>query len=169
MKTLTEDFLDRMGNPGTVDLYAVSGDDTDKAMLRLKDVPLDYDYYYVFLGANDAALNHNVDLPGYRHNLAIFVKRFGASKTTLLTVPYVNEAVTAPNRTNARGALYAQVVEEVAEETGADCVDLRHAMTIYPGSDEFLVEDGLHFSYEGYELVTSLIAVDIKNRKLAGK
>jgi lysophospholipase L1-like esterase len=169
MKTLTEDFLTRMGNPGTVDLYAVAGENTDELMHRLSAIPLDYDYYYVFFGANDASINHGVELPGYRHNLSVVVQRFGHERVSLLTVPYVNEAIQAPNRTNERVGQYTQVVKEVAEATGANCVDLNHAMTVYPGSNEFVVEDGLHFTHEGYELVTSLIAVDVKNRKLLGK
>lgn len=60
-----------------------------------------------------------------------------------------------------------QQLKQLRRKRISKIVDLNHAMTVYPGSDEFVVSDGVHFSQDGYELVTSLIAVDLKSRELA--
>lgn len=173
MKTWTEDFLNRMGFPGEVDLFAVPGEDTSDALKRLEQVVAAHaDYNYIFFGANDAAEHHAVSVEDFTTNLTTFVTALGADKTSILTPSYVNEAAIAsthemPGRSNANVAQYVAAAKAVAAQTGAKIVDLNHAMTVYPGSDEFVVSDGVHFSQDGYELVTSLIAVDLKSRELA--
>ena len=58
MKTWTEDFLNRMGFPGEVDLFAVPGEDTSDALKRLEQVVAAHaDYNYIFFGANDACFD----------------------------------------------------------------------------------------------------------------
>lgn len=172
MKTWTEDFLNRMGFPGEVDLFAVPGEDTSDALKRLEQVVAAHaDYNYIFFGANDAAEHHAVSVEDFTTNLTTFVTALGADKTSILTPSYVNEAAIAsthemPGRSNANVAQYVAAAKAVAAQTGAKIVDLNHAMTVYPGSDEFVVSDGVHFSQDGYELVTSLIAVDLKSREL---
>ena len=173
MKTWTEDFLNRMGFPGEVDLFAVPGEDTSDALKRLEQVVAAHaDYNYIFFGANDAAEHHAVSVEDFTTNLTTFVTALGADKTSILTPSYVNEAAIAsthemPGRSNANVAQYVAAAKVVAAQTGAKIVDLNHAMTVSPGSDEFVVSDGVHFSQDGYELVTSLIAVDLKSRELA--
>ena len=173
MKTWTEDFLNRMGFHGEVDLFAVPGEDTSDALKRLEQVVAAHaDYNYIFFGANDAAEHHAVSVEDFTTNLTTFVTALGADKTSILTPSYVNEAAIAsthemPGRSNANVAQYVAAAKVVASRTGAKIVDLNHAMTVYPGSDEFVVSDGVHFSQDGYELVTSLIAVDLKSRELA--
>ena len=173
MKNWTEDFLNRMGFPGEVDLFAVPGDDTHDALKRLDQiVAAQADYNYIFFGANDSADHHVVTPADFAANLTTFVTALGADKTSILTTAYLNEAAIAethdmPGRSNANVAQYVAAAKAVAEQTGAKIVDLNHAMTVYPGSDEFVVADGVHFSQDGYELVTSLIAVVVKSRELA--
>ena len=173
MKNWTEDFLKRMGFPGEVVLFAVPGEDTHDALKRLDQiVAAQADYNYIFFGANDAADHHEVTPADFAANLTTFVTALGADKTSILTPAYVNEAAIAethdmPGRSNANVAQYVAAAKAVAEQTGAKIVDLNHAMTVYPGSDEFVGADGVHFSQDGYELVTSLIAVDVKSRELA--
>ena len=173
MKTWTEDFLNRMGFPGEVDLFAVPGEDTSDALKRLEQVVAAHaDYNYIFFGANDAAEHHAVSVEDFTTNLTTFVTALGADKTSILIPSYVNEAAIVsthemPGRSNANVAQYVAAAKAVAAQTGAKIVDLNHAMTVYPGSDEFVVSDGVHFSQDGYELVTSLIAVDLKSRELA--
>ena len=173
MKNWTEDFLTRMGFPGQVELFAVPGEDTSDALKRLDQVvAAQADYNYIFFGANDAAEHHAVSVEDFTTNLTTFVTALGADKTSILTPSYVNEAAIAsthemPGRSNANVAQYVAAAKAVAAQTGAKIVDLNHAMTVYPGSDEFVVSDGVHFSQDGYELVTSLIAVDLKSRELA--
>ena len=173
MKTWTEDFLNRMGFPGEVDLFAVPGEDTSDALKRLEQVVAAHaDYNYIFFGANDAAEHHAVSVEDFTTNRTTFVTALGADKTSILTPSYVNEAAMAsthemPGRSNANVAQYVAAAKAVVAQTGAKIVDLNHAMTVYPGSDEFVVSDGVHFSQDGYELVTSLIAVDLKSRELA--
>ena len=173
MKTWTEDFLNRMGFPGEVDLFAVHSEDNSDALKSLEQVVAAHaDYNYIFFGANDAAEHHAVSVEDFTTNLTTFVTALGADKTSILTPSYVNEAAIAsthemPGRSNANVAQYVAAAKAVAAQTGAKIVDLNHAMTVYPGSDEFVVSDGVHFSQDGYELVTSLIAVDLKSRELA--
>lgn len=175
MKNLTEHFLRYMRFPGEVELFAVSGEDTQDALKRLDTVvAAQADYNYIFFGANDAADHHNVSPEQFATNLTTFVTALGADKTSLVTTAYVNEKAIAethemPGRSNANVAKYVAAAKAVAEKTGAKIVDLNHAMTIYPGSDEFVVADGVHFTEVGYELVTSLIAADVKSRELAKK
>jgi lysophospholipase L1-like esterase len=162
-----------MGFHGEVDLFAVPGEDTSDALKRLEQVVAAHaDYNYIFFGANDAAEHHAVSVEDFTTNLTTFVTALGADKTSILTPSYVNEAAIAsthemPGRSNANVAQYVAAAKAVAAQTGAKIVDLNHAMTVYPGSDEFVVSDGVHFSQDGYELVTSLIAVDLKSRELA--
>ncbi|GFH39966.1 GDSL-type esterase/lipase family protein [Lactococcus insecticola] len=174
MITLTKDFLTRMGFAGAVvETFAVAGEDSSDGLKRLDQVvEANADYNYVFFGANDASDHHNVTQEQFAANLTTFVTALGAAKTSILTTSYVNEKAVAslhetPSRNNANVAAYVAVAKDVAKATGAKIVDLNHAMTVYPGSDEFVGPDGLHFTHEGYELVTSLIAVDVKSRELA--
>ncbi|MDR1605870.1 MAG: GDSL-type esterase/lipase family protein [Streptococcaceae bacterium] len=173
MKTLTEDFLSRMGFPGEVTLFAVAGEDTADGLKRLADVvAAEADYYYVFFGANDAAAHHDVSVEDFAANLTTIVTSLGAAQTAILTPAYVNEVAIAathqmPGRSNASVAEYKAAAQAVASQTGANIVDLNHAMTVYPGPDEFVGSDGVHFTKVGYELVTSLIAVDVRSRELA--
>ncbi|MDP4500308.1 hypothetical protein Q9J91_12815, partial [Enterococcus faecalis] len=57
---------------------------------------------------------------------------------------------------------------KVAQEVGAahnlPVIDLYKAMNVYPGTDEYLQADVLHFSQVGYELLGALIVREIKGR-----
>ncbi|GFH41859.1 esterase [Lactococcus hodotermopsidis] len=172
MKTLTEKFLEQMGVPGEVVLFAVAGEDTSVAKKRLVQVvPANADYNFIFFGANDAAIHHDVSPEQFTENLIKFATALGVEKTTFLTTPYVNEEAIAETqlmvgRSNANVSQYVAAAKKASEQTGAQILDLNHAMTVYPGSDEFVGADGLHFTRVGYELVTSLIAVNVRTREM---
>lgn len=173
MKVQTEAALQALGVPGEVALFAVPGEDTSAALKRLPELlAAQADYHYVFFGANDAADHRQVSPEDFQTNLTTFVTALGAEHTTIITPSYVNESAIAQTqqmtgRSNANVAKYVAAVKHVVAQTAAGSIDLNRAMVTYPDPDVLVVADGVHFTSEGYELVTSLIADDIAIRELS--
>lgn len=173
MKDKIEACLEKMKLSGDVDLFAIPGEDTAAASKRLGEVVIaQADYYYIFFGANDAADHRQVSPEDFEANLKTFVSALGADFCTIITPSYVNEAAIAKNqimtgRSNANIAPYVSAAKRVVTQTGANLIDLNRAMTTYPMADDLVIQDGVHFTSEGYDLVTSLIADDVQLRELA--
>ena len=53
----------------------------------------------------------------------------------------------------------------MANQTGAGLIELNHAMFASPNPDDLIVSDGVHFTTKGYQLITSLIAADVRTRE----
>lgn len=156
---------------GEVICCAVAGEDTNAAMKRLSDVVAqNADYYYIFFGANDAAVHRKISPQQFLKNLTTFVTALGAQKTSILTPSYVDELAMMTSqkmlgRSNTRLIDYVASVKSACEKTGANLLNLNALMHQQPNPDALLVSDGVHFTTKGYQLVTSLIAKDIINRE----
>lgn len=168
---MTETLLAQANISGEVICCAVAGEDTNAAMKRLADVVAQKaDYYYVFFGANDAAIHRKISPQHFSKNLTTFVTALGAQKTSILTPSYVNEVAIMSSqkmlgRSNTRLIDYIETVKTVGVKTGARVLNLNLVMHQQPDPDALLVSDGVHFTNKGYQLVTSLIAQDIINRE----
>lgn len=171
MKNMTENLLLQADMPAEVTCCAVAGEDTNLAMKRLADVVAQKaDYYYIFFGANDAAVQRKIAPQQFLKNLTTFVTALGANKTSILTPSYVNEVAIISSkkmlgRSNTRLIDYVETVKVVGEKTGAKILNLNLLMHQQPNPDALLVSDGVHFSSKGYELVTNLIVNDIISKE----
>lgn len=171
MEVMTQALLTEAGISAQVERFAVAGEDTNAAMKRLAGVVASRaDYYYIFFGANDAAVHRQISPSQFADNLTTFVTALGAGKTTILTPPYVNETAIAKTqkmlgRTNAGFVPYVEVAKQVASQTGAGLIELNQAMLASPNPNDLIVSDGVHFTTKGYQLITSLIAADVRTRE----
>ncbi|RAS95365.1 esterase, partial [Bacillus cereus] len=122
------------------------------------------DFVTVFLGTNDAVSFSQGSLHVYKENLEKIVKRISSDKVLLISPAPVDEE-RQHNRTNKVLGQYADVVEEVAKETGSHFLNL-YAEMIQERDYKRFVEndekDGLHFGIEGYEYVAKLIGEKVK-------
>ena len=129
----------------------------------------------VFLGANDAVLEHGpgaaqyVSLEDYRANLHKIVQTVRPllaprGQVLLVTPPCVIDSARQKDRSNASAAKYAKACVEVAASENVHVLDLHtYFNTTYP--DECVRKtyfvDGLHFSDRGNKEVGKLLGVAI--------
>jgi lysophospholipase L1-like esterase len=141
------------------------GDRTEEGLQRLdKDVLAEKpDIVTIFFGANDTNSDRLVPLEKYAENLETMIEKIGREKVILLTPPYV-DCQRKPTRDDARIRTYVERVKVIGANYELPVIDLYQAMVVYPGTDEFLQEDGLHFSKTGYEFLAALIVREIKGR-----
>ena len=144
----------------------VPGDNTFDALKRIKEDVLSHkpDFVTVFLGTNDAVSFSQGSLQAYKENLEKIRTIFRQVKYCLLVLPQLMKK-RQHNRTNEVLGQYADMVEEVAEETGSYFLNL-YAEMIQERNYKTFVEnderDGLHFGREGYEYVAKLIGEKLK-------
>jgi len=148
----------------------VSGNTTEQAMFRFnKDVLSKRpDVVTVLFGANDSATDKLVDIDTFKRNISLFAKQIGPEKTILISPAPVDESLQR-NRTNERLKQYAQVVQEVAEETNSYFIDFFQILYSYPNYKELLVgeqNDGLHFGEPSYELLSDLIVKKVEEMEI---
>ncbi|MEK5217123.1 GDSL-type esterase/lipase family protein [Psychrobacillus sp. FSL H8-0487] len=148
----------------------VSGNTTEQAMFRFnKDVLSKRpDVVTVLFGANDSATDKLVDIDMFRRNISLFTKQIGPEKTILISPAPVDESLQS-NRTNERLKQYAQVVQEVAEETNSYFIDFFQIVYSKPNYKELLVgekNDGLHFGEACYELLSGVIVEKIEDMEI---
>lgn len=148
----------------------VSGNTTEQAMFRFnKDVLSKRpDVVTVLFGANDSATDKLVDIDTFKRNISLFTKQIGPEKTILISPAPVDESLQR-NRTNERLKQYAQVVQEVAEETNSYFIDFFQIVYSKPNYKELLVgekNDGLHFGETCYELLSDVIVEKIEDMEI---
>lgn len=148
----------------------VSGNTTEQAMFRFnKDVLSKRpDVVTVLFGANDSATDKMVDIDTFKRNISLFTKQIGPEKTILISPAPVDESLQR-NRTNERLKQYAQVVQEVAEETNSHFIDFFQIVYSKPNYKELLVgekNDGLHFGEACYELLSDVIVEKIEDMEI---
>lgn len=180
--SITAGYLDEAVSPVLVDLVkrdiaamgleevavinaGMPGDTTEDGLKRLnKEVLIEKpDEVVIFFGANDASLDRNITVATFRENLETMIHEIGSEKVILITPPYADSG-RRPERPQTRIKELVKVAQEVGAAHNLPVIDLYKAMTVYPGTDEFLQADGLHFSQVGYELLGSLIVREIKGR-----
>ncbi|MDF9557592.1 SGNH/GDSL hydrolase family protein [Bacillus tropicus] len=144
----------------------VPGDTTFDALNRIEEDVLSHkpDFITVFLGTNDAVSFSQGSLQAYKENLEKIVNHISSGKVLLISPAPVDEE-RQHNRTNEVLRQYADVVEEVAKETGSYFLNLYAEMIqerdykTFVDNDE---RDGLHFGIEGYEYLGKLIGEKLK-------
>ncbi|MBE5106130.1 SGNH/GDSL hydrolase family protein [Bacillus thuringiensis] len=144
----------------------VPGDNTFDALNRIDEDVLSYrpDFVTVFLGTNDAVSYSQVSLQAYKENLEKIVNQVSSDKVLLISPAPVDEE-RQHYRTNKVLGQYADVVEEVARETGSHFLNLYTEMIQEQHYKRFVEndeKDGLHFGTEGYEYVAKLIGEKLK-------
>lgn len=141
----------------------VPGETTREGLARIEDHVVKYDpaYVTIFFGINDLATDKLVPIDEYEENLRKMIEMVGAEKVILITPPYVTSKK-QPERPVERILAYGEKVHELSKEYDTPIIDMYHHMTLYPGSDEFVQEDGLHFSEWGYEFLAALIINALK-------
>ncbi|OQR57360.1 SGNH/GDSL hydrolase family protein [Bacillus sp. CDB3] len=142
------------------------GDNTFDALNRIEDDVLSHkpDFVTVFLGTNDSVLFDPVPLQSYKENLEGIVSAISSEKVLFISPAPVDEA-RQHNRANKVLGQYADVVEEVAKETGSHFLNLYAEMIQEKDYKRFVEDeekDGLHFGPEGYEYVAKLIGEKLK-------
>ena len=144
----------------------VPGDTTFDALNRIEEDVLSYkpDFVTVFLGTNDAVFFSQGSLQAYKEKLEKIVNDISSGKVLLISPAPVDEE-RQHNRTNEVLGQYADVVEEVAEETGSYFLNLYAEMMQERNYKTFVENDerdGLHFGREGDEYVAKLIGEKLK-------
>ncbi|HFK1766102.1 esterase [Bacillus wiedmannii] len=144
----------------------VPGDNTFDALHRVKDDVLSHkpDFVTVFLGTNDSVLFDPVTLQIYKANLEKIVSMISPEKVLLISPAPVDEE-RQQNRTNKVLGQYADVVEELAKETGSYFLNLYAEMIQEQNYKKFVEDaekDGLHFGRQGYEYLAGVIGKKLK-------
>ncbi len=144
----------------------VPGDNSCDALRRIEKDVLSYqpDLVAVLFGANDAAFHKTVSLETYKQNMTEIVNLIGAEKTILISPAPVDESKQSA-RSNKVLSTYANVVQQVANQTGSHYIDLFNTMISMVEYKEILkgeLDDGLHFGEKGYELLADIISRKIK-------
>lgn len=144
----------------------IPGDNTFDALNRIEEDVISYkpDFVTVFLGTNDAVPFSQVSLQAYKENLEKIVNQISSNKVLLISPAPVDEE-RQHNRTNRVLGQYADVVEEVARETGSYFLNVFAEMIQERDYKRFVEndeKDGLHFGPEGYEYVAKLIGEKLK-------
>ncbi|AFU13981.1 Lipolytic protein G-D-S-L [Bacillus thuringiensis MC28] len=144
----------------------VPGDNTFNALNRIEEDVISYkpDFVTVFLGTNDAVSFSQVSLQVYKENLEKIVNQVSSDKVLLISPAPVDEE-RQHNRTNRVLSQYADVVKEVARETGSYFLNVFAEMIQEQDYKRFVEndeKDGLHFGPEGYEYVAKLIGEKLK-------
>lgn len=131
----------------------------------------------VFLGANDAALEHGnsheqyVSLEDYRANLQKILRTVQPllapqGQVLLITPPCIIDSVRHNDRSNASSAKYAKVCVELAAAENVHVLDLHtYFNKTFPDEEvrkTFFV-DGLHFSEKGNREVGKLLIITINS------
>jgi lysophospholipase L1-like esterase len=162
---LVKHYLAEVGKTDVeVVLKGVPGEDTEDGLARLEDVAsVDADFNIILFGANDAGSHHAITPAEFEENLVAFAVKLGLEKTILVTPPYHNDAVGDNRRSNKFIEEYREKTISAAAKIGAPVIDLYHQMTVYPAPNEFLQDDGLHLSQDGYELLASMYAIVLRN------
>ncbi|MEO1768697.1 SGNH/GDSL hydrolase family protein [Candidatus Enterococcus ferrettii] len=155
-----------MGFPGYEILeFGKRGEGSAEGLERLDEVvAANADFVVICFGTNDS-VKHKDPIDVYGDNLRKLVGAFSTENVIVLTPGYVNTEIRT-EASNDRQQEYAEMAKQVAKDMGVNVIDLYHHMTIYPAPKEFLQDDGLHPSDEGYHFLGALIARDIKNKLL---
>ncbi|MHC5216674.1 SGNH/GDSL hydrolase family protein [Enterococcus sp. LJL128] len=145
----------------------IPGDTSSGGVKRLeKDVlAKEPDYVTIFFGANDCSDNYPIDVDKYGENLTEMIEKIGREKVILFTAPFVVSA-RQPSRQDETVRRFVAKGKEIGEQFAVPTVDMYHALSVYPGTEEFLQDDGLHFSESGYEFLAALIVREIKGKLL---
>ena len=145
--------------------FGKRGEGSAEGLERLDEVvAANADFVVICFGTNDS-VKHKDPVTVYGDNLRKLIGAIPSEKVIVLTPVYVNTEIRT-EASNDRQQEYAEMAKQVAEEMGVNVIDLYHHMTIYPAPKEFLQNDGLHPSNEGYHFLGALIARDIKNKLL---
>lgn len=165
---IKEDLLAQGYTDITIANAGIPGDTSTGGLRRLeKDVLVENpDYVTIFFGANDCSESYPIDAQDYQENLSQMIEQIGAEKVILFTPPFIDTA-RQPSRQDAEVQRFVAAAKEVGEKYAVPTVDMYHALSVYPGVDEFLQADGLHFSEYGYEFLAALIVREIKGKLMA--
>lgn len=147
----------------------ISGNNTNDALKRIEEDVLSHQpsFVIVFFGANDAAFHKQIPIQEYRENILEIVERISPYKVLLISPAPVDEERQYA-RTNAVLKQYAEVVSDVAVQTGSDFLDLYTSIIQLPDYKILLEnenQDGLHFGVRGYEYLAEVIIEKIKEIK----
>lgn len=158
---LATQHLSNMGFPGYEFInMGVNGETSRDGLKRAAEVAeQDSKFVVIFFGDNDAVDQH-VSPQEYQENLEKMIEKIGGAKVILLSPGYIR----VMDQTVLE--VYVAAAKNAAGDE-ATFLNLYHHMTVYPGKNEFLQSDGLHLSELGYDLLSSLIARDIKIKLLA--
>jgi isoamyl acetate esterase len=144
----------------------IPAETTTAALVRLQDDVLrhDPDFVTILFGANDSSDHRLVSLKEFEKNLNYMVEKIGHEKVILISpAPVYEEKQKA--RTNERMRTYAQTVKEVAKKEQTAYVPLFETLELKRIKD-YLIDDGLHFNSNGYEVLSNLILKEMN--KLTG-
>ncbi|MBP1046629.1 esterase [Enterococcus sp. BWM-S5] len=146
----------------------IPGDTSAGGLKRLeRDVLTEKpDYVTIFFGANDCSESYPIDVQAYKENLSQMIEQIGVEKVILFTPPFIDTA-RQPSRQDEEVQRFVAAAKEVGGKYNVPTVDMYHVLSAYPGVDEFLQADGLHFSEYGYEFLAALIVREIKGKLVA--
>ncbi len=143
---------------------AIPGDTTFDVLLRFDAVVgyygYDWDWIGFAIGINDTC---HMGKQQFYENMRVLVDKakYSGANVFLVGLTRVMEPLAHPYE-NQRIALFDRLLEKVAEESGAEFVE------IYKDFDEqeFLSADGLHPNDKGHEFIANRVVSTIFNKNL---
>nr|WP_281251369.1 GDSL-type esterase/lipase family protein [Lactococcus fujiensis] len=147
-----------------INLQGVNGDTTTHAMKRLPQiVRKKADFVFIFFGANDASRYFSVTESEYAKNLSVMIEQLDENKVILISPPYHNDTLDINNRSNTLICRYRATMKKVGQLYDKNVIDLYGAMIASQNPNQYLQDDGLHFSARGYDLLSELMLERIMN------
>lgn len=153
---------------------AVSGINSAAFFSRLGELVLkqeQHDVLVILLGTNDLATHKQVPLKQFDQNMRLIVSavmcEYWPQYLILLSPPAVDEDKQHV-RNNALIRRYSSAIEKIASDYHAHYLDLCQAMIRHgdlPNLCRGIKNDGLHFGPAGYELLSDLLAKELKKIK----
>ncbi|MGX6980089.1 SGNH/GDSL hydrolase family protein [Vagococcus elongatus] len=145
----------------------IPGDTTSDGLKRLEAHVLRYqpDIVTLFFGANDVAIDRLISLNKYLANMVDIIEKIGPEKVILFSAPYTKQAIRKFDRPLSRCRKFSDGLAELAEEKGLPFVNVLDEMINSERADEWLQEDGLHFSDYGYQRLGELFTQKIMEKK----
>ncbi len=117
-------------------------------------------------GTNDSAPWKRVDLEKFKANLPLIAEQFSESRVIFFPPPPVTEVVLEDNKimSNEDVKLYNDAVVAFCKSASVDYIDSwSFFMKLKDNNQGYHVDDGIHFTREGYDLLFSGLSEVIKS------
>ncbi|EST13728.1 hypothetical protein P343_02450 [Sporolactobacillus laevolacticus DSM 442] len=131
----------------------IPGETTRQARSRIEELIDDRANWIIILfGSNDASYHKGIPADEFRGNLIAFIQSFHPYRVILVTPPPVIDEKQIGKRENKHIVQYAAIVRDLANAMSLPLIDLYKIMNGRKDLINLLLDDGLHFSHDGYDL-----------------
>lgn len=145
----------------------IPGDTTADGLKRVEPHVVKYqpDIVTLFFGANDVAIDRLISLNKYLSNMTALIDKIGDEKVILFSAPYTKQSIRKFDRPLNRCKKFSVGLAELAAKRRLPFVSVIDEMIGSERADDWLQEDGLHFSAFGYQKLAELFNQEIMKKK----